>query len=144
MPTLERERRDERQRPASLGHHVGVKQRGYTASELSRFGDIVQQPAPDAVAHVSKGPWYGLNGIQALVLTEAAVYRIQQGWALLPDRVIDKYLLSDISEPRWTSSRGGRAGRISFKVAGAHRSYASKWQEAADLASELERLASLK
>ena len=118
-----------------------VEQRGYTASELSRFGDIVQQPAPGLVAHVSSGPWYGFNGVQALVLTEGAVYRIQQGWALLSDRVIDKYLLSDISEPCWTAGRGGRSGRLSFKVAGVRRSYSSKWQEAADLASELERLA---
>ena len=91
---------------------------------------------------MSNGPWYGFNGVQALVLTDAAVYRVQQGWALLPDRVIDKYLVSDISEPRWTSGRAGRGGRISFKVADARHSYASKWQEAADLAATLERLVS--
>lgn len=121
---------------------MGVQQRRYTASELSRFGAIVGPPTPRLVAHVSNGPWYGFNGVQALVLTEAAVYRVQQGWALLPDRVIDKYLVSDISGPRWTTGRSGRSGRISFKVAGSPHSYASKWQEAADLASELERRAS--
>jgi hypothetical protein len=117
-----------------------VRRREYTASELSRLGDIVGQRPACLPAHVSNGPWYGFNGVQALVLTDEAVYRVQQGWALLPDRVIGKYLVRDISEPRWISSRAGRAGRISFKVAGARHSYASKWQEAADLALALERL----
>ena len=119
-----------------------VRRREYTASELSRLGDIVGQGPACLAAHVSNGPWYGFNGVQALVLTDEAVYRVQQGWALLPDRVIGKYLVRDISEPRWISSRAGRAGRISFKVAGARHSYASKWQEAADLALALERLVS--
>ncbi|WP_157720052.1 hypothetical protein [Microlunatus sagamiharensis] len=119
-----------------------MRRREYTASELSRLGDIVGQRPARLAAHVSNGPWYGFNGIQALVLTNEAVYRVQQGWALLPDRVIDKYLLSDISEPRWTSSRAGRTGRISFNVASARHSYASKWQEAADLALALERIVS--
>ncbi len=89
---------------------------------------------------MSNGPWYGFNGVQALVLTPAALYRIQTGWALRPDRVLAKYLVGDIAKPRWTTDRGGRSGRISFKVAGDARSYVSKWQEAADLAAELTRL----
>lgn len=121
---------------------LGVQRRQYTASELSRLGDIVGQPAPLAVVHVSHGPWYGFNGVQALVLTDAAVYRVQQGWALLPDRVIDTYHVSEITEPRWALGRTGRAGRISFTVGGVRHSYASKWQEAADFAAGLQRLVS--
>jgi hypothetical protein len=118
-----------------------VERRRYSAAELSRFGDITRQATPHLVAQVSHGPWVGFNGIQALVLTGKTVYRIQQGWALRPERVISKYPVSDISDVRWTSSRGGRSGRLTFRVAGSRRSFASKWQEATDLAAELERLA---
>jgi phage protein U len=120
-----------------------VKLRTYSGSELSRLGDIIGQPAPRLVAHVSNGPWYGFNGIQALALTDQAVYRIQRGFAALrPDRVLGKYLLSEISEPRWKPKRSGRSGRISFRVAGSRCSYTSKWQEAAELAARLESLVS--
>lgn len=121
-------------------HDGAVERRTYSGSELSRLGEVIGRPAPRLVAHVSHGPWYGFNGIQALALTDQALYRVQQGYALRPERVLGTYLLSEISEPRWAPERHGRSGRLSFRVAGSRRSYASKWQEAAELASALERL----
>ena len=66
---------------------------GYKAPELLRLADIVGRPVR-CVAHVSNGPWYGFTGVQALVLTDQALYRIPQGYALLADRIVDTFLLS--------------------------------------------------
>ena len=104
---------------------------------MARLGDIVGQRPVRKVAHVSTGPWYGFNGVQALVLTDDALYRVQQGLALRPDRVMDTFLLTDLSDVFWRPGRRGRSGRIAFSVAGSRRSYASKWRDAVDLVEEL-------
>ncbi|WP_375425886.1 hypothetical protein [uncultured Friedmanniella sp.] len=117
-----------------------MKRRQYTATELNRLGGIIGQSVAGLVAQVSTVPWYGFNGIQALVLTDDAVYRIQQSFfALRRDRILGRYPLTDISDPRWTPARNGRSGRIAFRVAGSQHCYISKWQEAVELAGRLER-----
>lgn len=115
-----------------------MKPRRYTDSEVSRLQDIIGSDRPiKLVAHVSSGPWYGFNGVQALVLTDQALYRVQASkYSVRPDVVLDKYLLSDVSDAQWTA-RGRNAGRLTLRVAGTRKSYASTWAEASDLAAAL-------
>lgn len=90
------------------------------------------------IAHVSHEPWYGFNGVQALVLTERALYRVQASkFAVLPDALLNTFFLSDITNTQWRPRGSGKAGRVSFKAAGRRKFYASKWVEAAELAVAL-------
>jgi hypothetical protein len=114
-----------------------VDQHGCTTADLLRLGDVVGQHPVRQVAHVSNGPWYGFNGVQALVLTDHALYRVPQGFALRANRVIDTFALSDLAGPRWEPRPDGRSGRLSFTVAGSRRSYVSRWSESEDLVRAL-------
>lgn len=114
-----------------------MRPRQYSDSEVSRLQDIISSDRPiRLIAHVSNGPWYGFNGVQVLVLTDQALYRVQASkFAFRRDVVLDKVVLSDLSDARWIARRD--SGRISFRVAGVRKSYVSKWTEATDLAKAL-------
>jgi len=44
-----------------------MRARQYSDSEISRLQEIITTDRPvQLIAHVSEGPWYGFNGVQAL------------------------------------------------------------------------------
>jgi hypothetical protein len=90
---------------------------------------------------VSHRRWYGHNGVQALVLTDQTLYPVRAGrYTLRAGVVLDKFLLTDLTDARWTPRGTRGAGRISFRLAGRCKSYASKWAETAELAQALTAL----
>lgn len=106
---------------------------------MAQLQDLISSDGPiRLIAHVSNGPWYGFNGVQALVLTKHCLYRIQASQlALLPGALLNTFALSDISNAQWRPQTSGNTGRLSFRTGGRRKSYASKWAEAADLAAAL-------
>jgi hypothetical protein len=111
-------------------------------SSASFLDDVIGCGRPVLlVVQVGSGPWHGLNGVQALMLTDRALYRIRAGrHSLRVGAVLDKFLLTDITDARWTARGSRGAGRVSFCVAGRRRSYASRWAETAELAQALRTL----
>lgn len=116
-----------------------MKRRGYSGPELDNLQKVVGPSHPiRLVAHVSRGPWYGFNGVQALILTDEDLYRVQaSAFALRRDRVLERFPRASLSDVRWRE-RSEKAGRISFAFAGKAKSYASKWAEASEMAQLLQ------
>jgi hypothetical protein len=91
-----------------------------------------------SVVRVSSGPWVGFNGVQALVLGDETLFRIQASrWALRRDTVLDRYPLSHVTNSRWIRSSRGDAGRIEFRIDGKRKSFTSDRPEAPELAKML-------
>jgi hypothetical protein len=114
----------------------------HSDSDASLLQDVIGCGRPVLlVVQVSHRRWYGLNGVQALVLTDQTLYRVRAGrYILRPVVVLDKFLLTDLTDARWTPRGTRGAGRISFRLAGRCQSYASKWAETAELAQALTAL----
>jgi hypothetical protein len=86
-----------------------VKDREFSPKELSRLSQIVGDDPVEAVAEVSHGPWWGFNGVQTLVLTASRLYRVQGGFALRKDRVLESTLRSQVTNVDWVA--GSQVGR---------------------------------
>jgi len=108
------------------------------AADQAHFQAVIRDEPVRTVVWVSRGPWMGFNGVQALVLGNETLFRVQASrWALRPDAVLDRYPLSQITGARWIRRRSGDIGRIEFRINGERKSFTSDRPEAPELAQML-------
>jgi hypothetical protein len=83
------------------------------------------------VADFSSGPWWGFNGVQALVLTENQVFLVQRGFALTSGR-----LRRSLFDVRHSAGRLGPSGdtagevHVTLKIGRRRRHYTSRYRQA--------------
>jgi hypothetical protein len=122
-----------------------VLERRYTDVEVAKLRHAIRDEAPMlAVADFSPGRWWGFNGIQTLVLTADHVHVVPQGLALTRDRLRRHLATADIETVSWRMLErfGRKVVRMTLEAGGKSRNYTSKYQNGADLATELTQLVS--
>jgi len=117
-----------------------LKRRGYTTDELSELRHATRDDARVlAVAEFSPGPWWGFNGIQALILTADQLHVVPQGVALTRGRL--RRSLPRAAIHTVTSRTRRRFGlnivQMTLGIGRRRRRYTSIYQEGADLAAKL-------
>lgn len=122
------------------GEESSVLKRSYTDEEIAELHRAVGDDAPMlAVADFSPGPWWGFNGIQALILTADHLHVVQQGDALTRGRLRRSLPTTSVQSLSWRT--GDRFGlevvQMTVKTGYRRRRYTSRYLEGADLASKL-------
>ena len=123
-----------------------LKRRGYTTDELLEFRDAIRDDARIlAVAEFSPGPWWGFNGIQALILTADQIHVVPQGIALTRGRLRRSLPRAAIHAVTWRTRRRFRLNvvQMTLSIGRRRRRYTSIYQEGADLAAKLAQQAPL-
>jgi hypothetical protein len=97
-----------------------------------------------AVADFSPGRWWGFNGIQTLVLTADQVHVVPQGLAFTRGRLRRSLATAGIQTVSWRmrEQSGRTVIRMTVETGGKILDYTSKYQNGADLATELTQLVS--
>ena len=109
-----------------------------TRFALADLQELVGSSTPIRFAlDVSSGPWWGFNGVQTLVLGDAALFRVQGRLAIRPRVVLNVFPLSRITDARWVPTRSGRSGRLSMAVRGKRVSFVARSGKGAALAELL-------
>lgn len=92
-------------------------------------------------APFSHGPWWGFNGIQLIVVTDAGVHVVQAGVAMTAGGSRLTVALSEVQGVGWRVRRGvgGQTVRLMFTVGGRRRRYVSKFQQAVEVCEALAR-----
>jgi hypothetical protein len=122
-----------------------VLERKYTDVEVAKLRLAIRDEAPIlALADFSPGRWWGFNGIQTLVLTADHVHVVPQGLALTRGRLRRSLATAGIQRVNWQMRDrfGRKVVRMTVETGGKILSYASKYQNGADLAAELTQLVS--
>lgn len=117
-----------------------MNRRGHTTDELSKLRHAIRDDAPMlAVAEFSPGPWWGFNGIQALILTADQIHVVPQGVALTHGRLRRSLPRAAIHTVTWRTRRhfGLNVVQMTLSIGSRRRRYTSIYQEGADLAAKL-------
>jgi hypothetical protein len=126
--------------PDSSGEDSSLQKRSYTDEEIAELSRATGGDAPMlALADFSPGPWWGFNGIQALVLTADQLHVVPQGLALTRGRLRRSLLTADIQSVNWRTGQrfGLEVILMTLTMGHRRRTYTSRYQEGADLAAKL-------
>jgi len=122
-----------------------VLERRYTDVEVAKLRHAICDEAPMlAVADFSPDCLWGFNGIQTLVLTADQVHVVPQGLAFTRGRLRRSLATAGIQTVSWRMRErfGRKVVRTTVETGGKILNYTCKYQNGADLATELTRLVS--
>jgi hypothetical protein len=117
-----------------------LKQRDYSLAELAAFRYAMGEAGRVlAAADVSRGPWFGFNGVQTLIVTPSTLFVIHAGRTFIRCRVRHRLSLNEVAlvDCRVTRSRLWPSVRLVLELRGRQISYVSRYREALVMAEVL-------